>query len=216
MERTFTQEDIDKYSELIGDYNPIHLSLDLERTKSDGDGTLAPIVMDDLINAGIVSFDTNGENDDHGEQSKTTATRTTRPLVHGMLVSSLFSAIFGTISPGCVYVNQTFDFIKPIYVDEVVTATLTITRIRTWPKSRRRRERSDDDSKNLKTGRNGVVVTCDTVIAKKNSAEQRKQESDEEKERAPLNVEENDDGDDDGVIAVQGKANVWLPGAYSK
>jgi 3-hydroxybutyryl-CoA dehydratase len=49
-------------------------------------------------------------------------------IVHGMLVGSLFSAIFGTELPGLgtIYVNQTLKFTKPVYLNDVVTAKVTL------------------------------------------------------------------------------------------
>ncbi|MDD4212823.1 MAG: MaoC family dehydratase [Bacilli bacterium] len=49
-------------------------------------------------------------------------------IVHGMLVSSLFSSIFGTILPGLgsIYLFQSMKFIRPVYLDEEVTAKVTV------------------------------------------------------------------------------------------
>ncbi|MDD3126925.1 MAG: MaoC family dehydratase [Candidatus Izemoplasmatales bacterium] len=49
-------------------------------------------------------------------------------IVHGMLVGSLFSAIFGTELPGLgsIYVNQTLKFTKPVYLNDEITATVTV------------------------------------------------------------------------------------------
>eukprot|EP00529_Nitzschia_sp_RCC80_P037036 CAMPEP_0113444314 /NCGR_PEP_ID=MMETSP0014_2-20120614/2603_1 /TAXON_ID=2857 /ORGANISM="Nitzschia sp." /LENGTH=152 /DNA_ID=CAMNT_0000335323 /DNA_START=1 /DNA_END=457 /DNA_ORIENTATION=+ /assembly_acc=CAM_ASM_000159 len=47
-------------------------------------------------------------------------------VVHGMLVAALFSSIFGCIAPGCVYLNQTLDFKKPVYVGDTVAAGSTL------------------------------------------------------------------------------------------
>jgi 3-hydroxybutyryl-CoA dehydratase len=49
-------------------------------------------------------------------------------IVHGMLVGSLFSAIFGTQLPGLgtIYVNQTLKFIKPVYLHDSITAKVTL------------------------------------------------------------------------------------------
>lgn len=69
----------------------------------------------------------------------------TTPLVHGMLVSSLFSSIFGTISPGCVYMNQTLNFGAPVHAEELVVARLEIEKIRKWRKG-------------------GIVVQCETQV----------------------------------------------------
>lgn len=47
-------------------------------------------------------------------------TRFGKPIVHGALLFSHFSRVFGTIWPGegSVYVSQTIKFIKPIFVGD--------------------------------------------------------------------------------------------------
>lgn len=52
-------------------------------------------------------------------------------IVHGMLVGGLISAVLGTKLPGhgTIYVSQTMKFIKPVYVNESVTARVEITAI---------------------------------------------------------------------------------------
>lgn len=49
-------------------------------------------------------------------------------IVHGMLVGSLFSAIFGTEFPGLgsIYVNQSLKFTKPVYLNDEIIATVTV------------------------------------------------------------------------------------------
>lgn len=53
-------------------------------------------------------------------------------IVHGMLVSSLFSCLLGTKLPGSgtIYLGQSLKFVKPIFVDEEVTAIVEIISIR--------------------------------------------------------------------------------------
>ncbi|PUE54815.1 acyl dehydratase [Limnohabitans sp. Rim8] len=54
-----------------------------------------------------------------------------RRIAHGLLSSSFFSALFGTKipGPGCVYVSQSLKFLRPIYLDDTVNASVTIKRI---------------------------------------------------------------------------------------
>jgi 3-hydroxybutyryl-CoA dehydratase len=49
-------------------------------------------------------------------------------IAHGMISSSFFSALFGTRipGPGCVYVSQSMQFKKPVYIGETVTATVIV------------------------------------------------------------------------------------------
>ncbi|HQW70946.1 MAG: MaoC family dehydratase [Saprospiraceae bacterium] len=51
-----------------------------------------------------------------------------RRVVHGLLVSSLFSKIFGTIYPGSgsIYLTQNVKFLKPAFVGENLKAVITL------------------------------------------------------------------------------------------
>lgn len=52
-------------------------------------------------------------------------------IAHGLLSASFFSAIFGTKLPGvgCVYVSQKLKFLRPVYINDTVTASVTIKSI---------------------------------------------------------------------------------------
>ncbi len=52
-------------------------------------------------------------------------------IVHGFLVASLFSTILGTKMPGegSIYLKQNMKFVKPVYIDDTVTAVVSITDI---------------------------------------------------------------------------------------
>ncbi len=52
-------------------------------------------------------------------------------IAHGLISAGFFSAIFGTKlpGPGCVYVHQDLTFRKPVYLNDTVTATVTVTDI---------------------------------------------------------------------------------------
>ncbi|MDR2828515.1 MAG: MaoC family dehydratase [Acholeplasmatales bacterium] len=47
-------------------------------------------------------------------------------VVHGALVSSLFSTVFGTLLPGegCIYLSQNSSFRKPVYLLDQITVTV--------------------------------------------------------------------------------------------
>ncbi|MFZ9733740.1 MAG: MaoC family dehydratase [Burkholderiaceae bacterium] len=49
---------------------------------------------------------------------------------HGMWSGALFSRILGTQfpGPGTIYLGQTFKFRRPVYVNDVITATVTVTK----------------------------------------------------------------------------------------
>lgn len=54
-----------------------------------------------------------------------------RPIMHGMLGASLFSKVFGTMFPGegTIYLKQSLNFLKPMYVDTPYVAELTVKEI---------------------------------------------------------------------------------------
>ncbi len=54
-----------------------------------------------------------------------------KPIVHGMLLGSLFSTIFGTDYPGegTIYCSQTLKFIKPVYLDTLLKIKVTVKEI---------------------------------------------------------------------------------------
>ena len=49
-------------------------------------------------------------------------------IAHGLMSASFFSALFGTRipGPGCVYVSQTLNFKRPVYMGDTVTATVIV------------------------------------------------------------------------------------------
>lgn len=69
-------------------------------------------------------------------------------LVHGMLAASLFSTLFGTLLPGCVYRSQSLHFVKPIYIDDQVTATITVQHVK------------------QSSRHGGVMVQCESKVKK--------------------------------------------------
>ncbi len=54
-----------------------------------------------------------------------------RPIMHGMLSASLFSKVFGTLFPGegTIYLKQSLNFLKPMYVDTVYEAVFTVKEV---------------------------------------------------------------------------------------
>ena len=51
------------------------------------------------------------------------------PIVHGILVSSLFSTLFGRSVSGSVYVSQTLKFHKPVHIGVAVEARMEVLSI---------------------------------------------------------------------------------------
>jgi acyl dehydratase len=54
-----------------------------------------------------------------------------RPIMHGMLGASLFSKVFGTMFPGegTIYLKQSLNFLKPMYVDTAYVAEFTVKEV---------------------------------------------------------------------------------------
>lgn len=52
-------------------------------------------------------------------------------IAHGLISGSFFSALFGARlpGPGCVYVSQSLNFRRPVYLGDTVRATVTVTEI---------------------------------------------------------------------------------------
>lgn len=126
VRRIFTQEEVRLYAKLIGDNNPLHCEL------NDSEIASQTPEFQVLKHVGLVRFQEDGA--------------TTQPLVHGMLVASVFSCIFGTLIPGSVYRSQNLKFRAPVFANEPIVGKVEVTSVRSW--------------------RAGVVVTCDTKVLK--------------------------------------------------
>ena len=71
---------------------------------------------------------TGDKNPVHTNTEYASKTMFKRPIMHGMLSASLFSKVFGTLFPGegTIYLKQSLNFLKPMYVDTVYEAVFTI------------------------------------------------------------------------------------------
>lgn len=67
----------------------------------------------------------------HVDEKYAASSRFKKRIAHGLISGSFFSALFGTKlpGPGCVYVAQSFQFKKPVYLGDTVTATVEVTDI---------------------------------------------------------------------------------------
>jgi 3-hydroxybutyryl-CoA dehydratase len=85
-----------------------------------------------------VSTDTNPV---HLSDEFAAGTRFKRRIAHGLLTASLISAALGTElpGPGAIYLSQNLKFTAPVYLGDVVTATVTIVAL----DSQRRQARFD-------------------------------------------------------------------------
>jgi 3-hydroxybutyryl-CoA dehydratase len=67
----------------------------------------------------------------HVDDEYASKSRYKKRISHGLISGSFFYALFGTKlpGPGCVYVQQTFNFKRPVYLGDTVTATAKVTSI---------------------------------------------------------------------------------------
>lgn len=71
---------------------------------------------------------TGDKNPVHLDAAYAAKTMFKRPIMHGMLGASLFSKVFGTLFPGegTIYLKQSLNFLKPMYVDTDYLAEFTV------------------------------------------------------------------------------------------
>ncbi|MEC7941313.1 MAG: MaoC family dehydratase [Pseudomonadota bacterium] len=68
----------------------------------------------------------------HLDENFTKTTQFERPIVHGMLASSLISGLLASKVPGAgsIYLGQSLKFLRPIFVGETVTAKVEVISVR--------------------------------------------------------------------------------------
>jgi acyl dehydratase len=90
-EKAFTQEDVNEFAKMTGDFNPIHTN-----------------------------------------ESYAAMTIFKKPIVHGLLVAGLISALIAKEIPGegSIYLGQNLKFKKPVFINEKVKAIIKIVDIR--------------------------------------------------------------------------------------
>lgn len=76
-----------------------------------------------------VSGDTNPV---HLDEMYAAKSRFGRRIAHGMLAVSYISAVLGTVfpGPGTIYLSQNVSFLKPVFLGDTVTATVTVSKYR--------------------------------------------------------------------------------------
>lgn len=67
----------------------------------------------------------------HIDEQYAEKSRYKKRIAHGLMTASYFSALFGTKIPGegCVYVAQSLQFKRPVYLGDTVTATVEVTSV---------------------------------------------------------------------------------------
>ena len=114
-----------------------------------------------FVNEDILIFSelSQDKNPIHLDSNFASKTNFGRKIVHGMLIASLFSGLLGEKLPGkgTIYLGQTITFIKPVFINEEVTASVEIKYIR-----------KDKPIYTLKTicetKLNGIVVDGEAIV----------------------------------------------------
>lgn len=75
---------------------------------------------------------TGDHNPVHLDEAVARKTRFGRRIVHGMFGASLISAVLGTKLPGegSIYLSQSLQFLGPVFIDDTLTARVTVQRIK--------------------------------------------------------------------------------------
>jgi len=118
--RTFTAEDVRAFAQLTGE------PASPPRTAACYNGLFRPQISYRRAHAGCTCFFSGDDNPLHDDASFASSERFSAPVVHGMLYACMFGAIVGVRFPGAVYVSQTLNFRKPVYLGDAVTATLEL------------------------------------------------------------------------------------------
>lgn len=79
----------------------------------------------------------------HFDEAYASTTMFKKRIAHGMLIGSLFSPVLGLQlpGPGVIYVSQSLKFTRPVYFQDTITATVTVS--------------------NINTEKNRVTLTCE-------------------------------------------------------
>ena len=74
---------------------------------------------------------TNDFNPAHFDSEYAKGTMFKKRISHGMLIGSLFSKVFGMDLPGrgSIYLSQSLRFRRPVYFEDVITATVKVISI---------------------------------------------------------------------------------------
>jgi len=66
----------------------------------------------------------------HLDEAYAATTRFGRRIAHGMIAAGLISAAIATGWPGAIYLKQTLEFRAPVYLDDTLSAEVTVTAVR--------------------------------------------------------------------------------------
>ncbi|MHA3105235.1 MaoC family dehydratase [Acinetobacter sp. ANC 3791] len=67
----------------------------------------------------------------HVDEKYAENSRFKRRIAHGLMSAGFFSQLFGTRlpGPGCVYTAQSLKFLRPVYINDTVLATVEVTAV---------------------------------------------------------------------------------------
>lgn len=67
----------------------------------------------------------------HVSNDYANSSRFRKRIAHGLMSAGFFSALFGMRlpGPGCVYVSQSLNFKRPVYIDDTVVASIKVTSV---------------------------------------------------------------------------------------
>jgi len=86
-----------------------------------------------VTDADVVNFaDAIGDNNPvHLDPAYAATTCFGARVAHGLLSAGFISTVLGTRLPGSgtIYLKQTLEFCRPVYIGDTVTATVTVTRV---------------------------------------------------------------------------------------
>jgi len=66
----------------------------------------------------------------HLDETYAATTRFGRRIAHGMIAAGLISAAIANGWPGAIYLRQTLEFRAPVYLNDTVSAKVTVTAVR--------------------------------------------------------------------------------------
>ena len=86
------------------------------------------ITQEDIINYSKISLD---DNPLHLNEEYAKNSIFKKRIAHGMIAAGLISAVLGTKLPGkgSIYLEQNLKFLKPVYINDDITATVEIKKI---------------------------------------------------------------------------------------
>ena len=96
-----------------------------------GDTTARSFTVSDEIVRGFSEL-LGDRNPIHLDEEFARSSRFGRRIAHGMIAASQISAVIGNAlpGPGAIYLNQTLQFVAPVFVGDTVTTRVTVTGIK--------------------------------------------------------------------------------------